>query len=227
MIDSKEEGLARIFFNDLIRPLLFNHQLFKETVSQNETIQYKTTNVTKCVHYTHFLMMILYFIDSPDYEEMMLKFLEMVAITLDRSLYNELIENISMRVKNYRTNNYILDLIKNHLKWLEEKYRTLMIFSWCMSNASIPEHPSVQNFLKSDQQKMTYFNFKSVVDARRFAKKYGGIKNGYSAQMSGGGRGKGSFVIISKTKELHNQKLGELSKIRSSIKKITDIDLNL
>ena len=216
-----------MFFNDLIKPLLFNHQLFKETVSQNETIQYITTNVTKCVHYTHFLMMILYFIDSPDYDEMMRKFLEMVALTLDRSLYSELIENISIRVKNYRTNNYILALIKNHLKWLEEKYKTVMLFSWCMPNASIPEHPRVQEFLKSDQQKITYFNFKSVVDARRFAKNYGGIKNGYSAQMSAGGRGKDSFVSISKTKELHNQKLGELSKIRSSIKKINDLNLNL
>ena len=226
MIDSKEEGLARIFFNDLIRPLLFNHQLFKETVSQNETIQYKTTNVTKCVHYTHFLMMILYFIDSPDYEEMIQKFFEMVAITLDRSLYNELIDNISKNVKGYQTNKHILALIKDHLKWLEEKYSTIMLFNWCMSNASIPEHPKVEEFLKSDQQIMAYSEFKSLAEARSFAKKYSGIKNGYATEMSVGGKAKDSFVTISKTKDLYTSKIGESSKLRSWIKKIKDLDLS-
>ena len=215
-----------MFFNDLIKPALYNQKLFKEMVSQSETIQSNTTNVTKCVHYTDILNMILSFVDSPDYEEMIQKFFEMVAITLDRSLYNELIDNISKNVKGYQTNKHILALIKDHLKWLEEKYSTIMLFNWCMSNASIPEHPKVEEFLKSDQQKMAYSEFKSLAEARSFAKKYSGIKNGYAAEMSVGGKAKDSFVTISKTKDLYTSKIGESSKLRSWIKKIKDLDLS-
>jgi hypothetical protein len=88
-----------------------------------------------------------------------------------------------------------------------------------MPNASVPNHQSFEDFLKSDQKQMVY-RFNSIKEAREFADTFNGIKDEYSTQMETGGIGTDCYVTIEKTEDYFNNLEINYSKYKDELQKI-------
>jgi hypothetical protein len=172
------------------------------------------------------------FVNDPgyEYEELMQRFVEMMKKTFSQYSYDELFDSITNRVENYQSNQHILDLFRHHLSWLDERIGQFAQFTWCMPEATLPEHKLVEDFLKSDQQQIIYRNFASVKDARCFTLncltvERRNYQHGYSVTMKEGGRGNEAFVEIAKTKNWYNLKVSSLSKFFIAKNKIKALNL--
>ena len=199
-----------MFFDDFIQPIL------------NSEISY--LNVDYCIL---FMSSIMYFETEPDYDQLMRKLNNLINSKLNNSYYEELFEKIMKKFESFRSNERILDLFRHHLGWLDEKIGPYSEFSWRMPEASLPDHQQVEDFFKSDQQQMTYTNFKSIQDARRFAKNNSRNKYSFSAEIKEGGRAKEAFVEIRKTNEWHENKVKQLSDFFKRKDKLKALNLNL
>ena len=107
----------------------------------------------------------------------------------------------------------IVSMFEERKKCLEEKLTHKPVFSWNMTGAKLPEHPTVEAFLHGDQQQMTYSGaFKYVGDLRQFIRQYSdsmywSSNRHFSAQMT---ELKGKSVLIKKTRKLHEELLNKL-----------------
>lgn len=126
-----------------------------------------------------------------------------------------LVKNVS----SYLSIKEIFDLFKHRENWLEEKLKKEPKFSWSMPNANVPNHKNLEEFLRSDAQKMM-FSFTSIKDAREFADNYNGNGDGYSIKTETGGVGSDFYVTITKTKEYYESCLKTLDKYRAELAKI-------
>jgi len=82
------------------------------------------------------------------------------------------------------------------------------LFTWQMSQATMPTHIDVQQFLRGPQQSYIVRELNGISHARNFANKYGGHKTHYSATMiPGTGTGKHATVHITKTRDYYNASL--------------------
>jgi hypothetical protein len=83
------------------------------------------------------------------------------------------------------------------------------VFSWRMPLASMPTHPEVELFLRSEKECFTEDGLTDIRHARNFVNKYctGGYINGYSIRGEAGGRGNGAFVNIHKTHSAFKEQL--------------------
>ena len=118
-----------------------------------------------------------------------------------------------------------MDLFRHHLSWLDERIGQFAQFTWCMPEATLPDHKLVEDFLKSDHQQMIYKNFASVKDARCFmlnslTVERRNYQKGFYVKMKEGGRGDETFVKITKTNEWYNLKIGQLSQFFDAKNKI-------
>ncbi|KAJ2999883.1 hypothetical protein HDV02_001402 [Globomyces sp. JEL0801] len=76
-------------------------------------------------------------------------------------------------------------------------------FSWSLP-FSIPSHPIVTDFLKSNEQQMDYKNFDGKLKARKWVNQHFDT-NGKSVTTAISGVGKNSYVSITKTKDYYQQ----------------------
>jgi hypothetical protein len=100
----------------------------------------------------------------------------------------------------------IKSLFERRKAALEEKLKSKPPFSWSMPEAKIPEHPSVQAFLRGEDEKMTYSApFKSAQEVRNFINDYndcygwGMYMREFSAKIT---EKPGKTVLIKKTKRI-------------------------
>ena len=209
-MDLKECQMAKIFFGDFILPILNSDVIHLD--------------VDNCIL---FFSSIMYFENEPDYQQLMKKLNNLIVSKLNNNYYDELLEKLIQKCDSFRTNELILDLFRHHLGWLDEKIGPFSEFSWRMPNARIPDHQLVEDFLKSDQQNMTYSNFKSSKDVSRFIKTNFTKNSNFSVEIEVGDRGKEAFVEIRKTVEWHNNKIKQLSQYFKMKKKFRELNLNL
>jgi hypothetical protein len=98
-------------------------------------------------------------------------------------------------------------------------------FNWRMPNASFPDYPQVESFLKSELEQMNLVGvFSGRVDARGFVKKYNQIQyqNGFSfnATQPADGVGAGAYITITKTKDYYNKKVEQFKELEQEIQNI-------
>ena len=102
---------------------------------------------------------------------------------------------------------------------------------WEQPNAELPQHPQVQQFLRSSKQTFVYQNFNGIRDARNWASKhfdgyYGSFdqqkKKGYccSAVPSGAGK-KASVTLSKKPQEFLKEKLQKFEKLSLELRKLS------
>lgn len=89
------------------------------------------------------------------------------------------------------------------------------LFCWKQPKAVVNGHPQVETFLRSDQERMSYFQFTSAEEARRFCTelKANGPLNGFSVKVTthskNSSSGKISYCKIFKNRSHHNRLMKE------------------
>ena len=116
-----------------------------------------------------------------------------------------LLKKLAPNFDKYITCGPIIEMFEYRKKWLRDylKYEPEPEFSWCMPHASIPGHPEVENFLKSDEKHFRYYIGVSLEYSRSFCDMFGNENNEhYSAKMNSVRfrTGKEAQVSIEKTK---------------------------
>ena len=118
----------------------------------------------------------------------------------------------------------IKSLFERRKAALEEKLKQKPPFSWSMPKANIPEHPSVQVFLRGEDEKMTYSApFKSAQEVRNFINDYndcygwGIYMREFSAKIT---EKPGKTVLIKKTKKVHEDRVRKYGFYESEIARI-------
>jgi len=84
----------------------------------------------------------------------------------------------------------------------------LPVFTWRQLNANFTGSQSteVNSFLRGEKQSATFHHFNGIGHARNWASKYFGRSNhGYSANAIVGGRGRSSYVTVTKTITMHEK----------------------
>ena len=146
--------------------------------------------------------------------------------TLEPDSYERLFESFMKNIIGYASIKQILDLFKYRVDWLQDKLNNAQKFSWSMLRKSAHEK-EFEDFLKSENRKMTLNGFDSIKQAREFAKNYGGQTNGYSIEIGAYGIGKDSYVTITKTKKYHEDYLKTLTAYKAELAKIKELNLNI
>jgi hypothetical protein len=202
--------MAKMYFDDWIKPFL-------DTEASNINVDY-------CML---LLSAIMHFENSPDYGDLMKKLTDFVIRKLDIRLYEDLFDQIMKKFETFRSNEHILDLFRHHSIWLDGQIGPFTQFSWCMPEANIPEHKSVENFLKSDAQQCNYSNFISVKDAHRLANMLRRERYCFSVEARAYGKARDSYVEIKKTRDWYNRKVAQLSDYFKRKDKLNALNLNL
>lgn len=114
--------------------------------------------------------------------------------------------------------------ISFRLEWIAEKCRKDSEFTWRMSQARLPDYPTVQDFLHSDEVRMVLTGvFNGIQQARKFAMEHKGLKNGFSTNMIESGAGRCAQVEIIKTSEYFDMKKSNLKKYQVEQDRIEDL----
>lgn len=130
--------------------------------------------------------------------------------------------------KSVKSSPFVMNVFKVRKQWLEARLaETPPVFSWSMPLASMPRHPRVEEFLRSDQAEMRY-QLDSVDHVRSFIQLYGSDlsssgysdENGYSAQLSELTQPNGTSVLIKKTTKLFEQQMAKFKAYADELNKI-------
>ena len=121
-------------------------------------------------------------------------------------LINEILEAYNQ--EHFSTSQSINILFQHRLEWIRTELSSCTTNTdWSMPKASLPEHPSVEAFLKSSDETFEYKGFSTIAAARKFAETYQKEKDAYSVKMEANGKGNKSYVLITKTRDcLPNRK---------------------
>ena len=100
-------------------------------------------------------------------------------------------------------------------------------FSWKQPNASFPSCPPVQEFLRSSNETMTYANFPSIAEARKFSTQlsHGQSAGNYSVRVVEKGVGKNARCEISKTQEIFQKSTKHTDKLGQELSNLTQLRL--
>ena len=94
----------------------------------------------------------------------------------------------------------ISSLVDKRIQWLVELPKP--VASWAFPNAEVVGHPEVQEFMRSNQQCMTYANFNNLQHARNWARKHFSFSQIAEAHPFGAGRA--AYCEINKVRQLCN-----------------------
>lgn len=105
--------------------------------------------------------------------------------------------------------------LKRYL-YFDKKAKEIIDFGWQMPNATMPQHPQVERFLKSNLSSFNYSgSFNSIIAARSFATQFSGFKSSYSIDIKPYGSGKKAFVTIIKTNAYRNDLLARKKQLET------------
>ena len=153
------------------------------------------------------------------------EFLESLDVSSDNcaQLINALTRKVAPHVESTKPRHIALlrDVVAKRIAHLKSKTATGPSLTWAIPNASMPTHPEVQTFLRSEQRTMRVNSVNDLRHARNFANKY---RHMHHISCTAGGRGAGAFVDIEKTgghheamRQRHAQLVHELSNLNKWI----------
>ena len=118
------------------------------------------------------------------------------SANLESDILTILINEFSMSFDKYKKSKTILNLFQTHMEWLEKQIEVIDEPDWRM-DVSVPGHPIVEAFLKSNEQSMNYRGaFLGIQDARNFILKLYACGESLACNASGSGR----KVVVNITK---------------------------
>lgn len=166
---------------------------------------------------------------------------QVVSALDDKSLQNELIthfDNVDVVylktviesmdvVAKPNTDLYVAfqRMIERRLEWLNRKVSAaveLPDFSRDMPNASFPDHPEVEAFLRGPEQEMTVRDMNGVEEARAFVSMYSHAHPNASFTLTAGGRGRNAHVVVSKTRQAFNTRKHEIVAFHNEAKHLSE-----
>lgn len=161
--------------------------------------------------------------ERPDLENHLKKLVQLlVDANLSQDKLKNFVEIIDKKFECYKNLPSVLSIVKMRIDWLEAQTKSGLEFNWRM-NGNVAGHPRFEQFLRSDEAKMTYSGVLSgVAQARRFISVYSGLKNDFSVSMNYTGTGSKVIVHITKTPDYYNSKLKSLNKIKSELKDLKE-----
>lgn len=118
---------------------------------------------------------------------------------------DELIECLSEEDLTFCNSSQVQSFIKSRKKWLREKTESKPAFTWAMPNASLPDYPQVEKFLKSsDEHDDIYFQYSASVDhcISLVESIPNTLNRGFSASFS---KAKSKVLRVKKNKKLHER----------------------
>ncbi len=137
-------------------------------------------------------------------EEYLEKYKDICLKYMDHKVLKELLEML-LNVKNIYRSTGIIKLYQLYCQHMANKLSKPPGFSWFM-HGTIPGHPSLNSFLRSNEYKIMYRGqFRSIRDARDFAYSYGRQADGFSLNIVANGIGVNAHVDITKTKQYFSQ----------------------
>jgi hypothetical protein len=205
-LDKGEIQLALKYLNEQILPILNDTSKFKKVIEQNfqqTSYHYRDPEHSNLLY--NFVTTILLFENQ---EETMEKFKDRVIEFADAGIIAPLISKFMKETAVFKSSPAIRALCEYRQKWLENKIRQKPEFSWHMPNASLPQYPQVESFLKSGQTTMVCA-FYGIPDARRFAKMYNNnFESGFSINsVPNGDTGRNARVTITKTRDYYDKQI--------------------
>lgn len=118
---------------------------------------------------------------------------------------DDLIEYLSEEDLTFCNSSQVQSFIKSRKKWLREKTKYTPAFTWAMPNASLPDFPQVEKFLKSsDEQNDIYFQSSVSVDhcIRLVESISNTLNQGFSASFL---KVKSKVLRVKKNRKLHER----------------------
>lgn len=122
---------------------------------------------------------------------------------------DDLIKCLKEEDLTFRNSSQVQSFIKSRKKWLQEKTKFKPAFTWAMPNASLPDYPQIEKFLKSsDEHDDICFQNSTCMDrCIRFVESIPNTLNqGFSASFL---RAKSKVLRVTKNKKLHELKKEE------------------
>ena len=217
LVDIGQRETADLCFQELLLPLLSDEKAFKELKYNNGNDSLfnrsRPSNLS-------FIDTILYLLDTlilvknEATEDQISQLFTMISSKFDPDELKALITKLKPQFGTFKMYKPIVRLFEDRVNLLKDKAAKEPVFSWKMRGST--GDSTVDRFLESDKQSITYCNFSDIKQARRFVRHYSGLKhNYYSVSMCECGRGKSSGVQITKTRELYESQMRHVNEIRS------------
>lgn len=168
---------------------------------------------------------IFLFQNHVEFEAICKEFYDSVIKTLEQKDLHDLLKDFIKYMPAYKNSKLIKDLLKYHVDWLNQKVNTKPVFSWRMPEATFPGHKVVEDFLRSDKEKMIYTGvFSFLFSARNFVNRFYDYdfqqKHNFSAEMDYCGKEASGKVKITKDDtyfkritDLYNRNVSDLKEL--------------
>jgi len=200
-IDQREK--ADLCFHEFVLPLVSDEKAFMELKYKNGLESYHSfrRNDLSFIDTIFSLLETLILINNEETEASISQLFNMISNKLDQDEIKLFIAKLKPQFETLKMYKPIVQLFQERVNDLKDKTAKEPLFSWKMRGAT--GDATVDHFLESEKQSITYCNFVNIKNARRFISQYSGLKHDqYSVLMCECGRGKSSGVQITKTKEL-------------------------
>lgn len=138
-------------------------------------------------------------------------------------LFNKYLD-VDFEVQSPVKHDQLMRLYQHRLNHLKQQILYLSEFKWSMPEAKFPDHPEIEEFLKSEEQSLDFKNdFGSIIKAKKFIEKWSLINSTYSMKMEAKGKGKLSYVYIEKTKEYFQSLMEQKPNFEKEINEIQSL----
>lgn len=213
--------MGQYFFQKFIHPILKSSSKLEDVIKDAQTRSKEAEQVCRI------LEKVLELLKSTN--EQSATVLETVNKVILKSLgeVDGLTERISEQHARFKQYPSIFSTFEVRKTWLENKLKEKPTFSWRMPEATVPDHPEVEKFLRSEAATLRY-QFKYVYQLRNFVRAYNDTFGGtatrkFTAKMS---EQPGKILLITKTRKWFDDQLNEFTAYASQLEHINSF-LNL
>jgi hypothetical protein len=215
-VNKNENQLALKYFGEQVLPILNDKSELDKVIEQSLN---NSNQSSENSHLYHLAKTILLFENQ---EETMEKFKDRVIEIVNVEKIGPLISTFVKEPVVFKSCESIRVLVEYRGKWLENKISQKPKFNWNMSNATFPQYPQVENFLRSGHERMNLVGvFAGIADARRFANSYNNrVQSGFSINSVPMGVGRKAFVAIMKTRDYYDKQVSLFAKFEQDLQKI-------
>ena len=208
-------------FNDCVRPAMHSEETLK-MLSEN------TGRWNEDGHFMKLTKLIFLFQNRVEFKTISKELFDAIVKSLEPMYFQALLKDFVTALPAYKNSSLVTSLLKYRIDWLKEKLKSKPVFSWRMPEAEFPHHKVVENFLRSDKEKMIYTGVFDYNDtAKDFVDTYDHCnQKNFSMDMEYCGRGPYGKVKLTKTKRYFTELVDKYNRYVSDYKELLKLYFN-